>query len=56
MPEHPVRPGAEPFSAPGGPSGALVLHGAYFDVATGQVFVREGEDYRVIVEAEMAEA
>src|SRR5438270_10960761 len=27
MPEHPVLPGAEPFSAPGGPHGALVLHG-----------------------------
>jgi carboxylesterase len=27
MPEHPVLPGAEPFSAPGGPNGALVLHG-----------------------------
>src|SRR5438067_3818811 len=24
---HPVLPGAEPFSAPGGPHGALVLHG-----------------------------
>src|SRR5205823_4910554 len=27
MPEHPVLPGAEPFSAAGGPHGALVLHG-----------------------------
>ena len=27
MPEHPILPGAEPFSAPGGPHGALVLHG-----------------------------
>jgi carboxylesterase len=27
MPEHPVLSGAEPFSAPGGPHGALVLHG-----------------------------
>jgi len=27
MSEHPVLPGAEPFSAPGGPNGALVLHG-----------------------------
>ena len=27
MPEFPVLPGAEPFSAPGGPNGALVLHG-----------------------------
>jgi carboxylesterase len=27
MPEHPVIAGAEPFSAPGGPHGALVLHG-----------------------------
>ena len=27
MPEHPVLPGAEPFSAPGGPHGALVVHG-----------------------------
>ena len=27
MAEHPVLPGAEPFSAPGGPHGALVLHG-----------------------------
>jgi len=27
MPEHPVLPEAEPFSAPGGPHGALVLHG-----------------------------
>ena len=27
MPEHPVLAGAEPFSAPGGPHGALVLHG-----------------------------
>jgi carboxylesterase len=27
MPEHPVLPGAESFSAPGGPHGALVLHG-----------------------------
>lgn len=27
MSEHPVLPGAEPFSAPGGPHGALVLHG-----------------------------
>jgi carboxylesterase len=27
MPDHPVLAGAEPFSAPGGPHGALVLHG-----------------------------
>jgi carboxylesterase len=27
MPEYPVLAGAEPFSAPGGPHGALVLHG-----------------------------
>jgi len=27
MPDHPVLPGAEPFSASGGPHGALVLHG-----------------------------
>jgi len=27
MPEYPVLPDAEPFSAPGGPHGALVLHG-----------------------------
>jgi len=27
MAEQPVIPGAEPFSAPGGPHGALVLHG-----------------------------
>jgi len=27
MAEFPVLPGAEPFSAPGGPHGALVLHG-----------------------------
>src|SRR5437588_3797733 len=27
MAEHPVLPGAEPFSASGGPHGALVLHG-----------------------------
>jgi carboxylesterase len=27
MPDHPVLPGAEPFSAPGGPHGVLVLHG-----------------------------
>jgi len=27
MAEHPVLPGAEPFSAPGGPHGVLVLHG-----------------------------
>lgn len=27
MPEVAVRPGAEPFSAPGGPHGVLVLHG-----------------------------
>jgi carboxylesterase len=27
MPEHAILPGAEPFSAPGGPHGALVLHG-----------------------------
>jgi carboxylesterase len=27
MPESPILPGAEPFSAPGGPNGALVLHG-----------------------------
>jgi carboxylesterase len=27
MPEHPVLPGAEPFSAAGGPNGALALHG-----------------------------
>ena len=27
MPDHPVLPGAEPYSAPGGPNGALVLHG-----------------------------
>ncbi|MFP5256458.1 MAG: alpha/beta hydrolase [Acidimicrobiia bacterium] len=25
--QHPVRPGCEPWSAPGGPHGALVLHG-----------------------------
>ncbi len=33
--------------------GALVLHGAYFDVATGQVFVRDGTDY-VEIAAETA--
>ena len=27
MSEYPVLPGAEPWSAPGGPNGALVLHG-----------------------------
>jgi carboxylesterase len=27
MTESPILPGAEPFSAPGGPNGALVLHG-----------------------------
>ena len=27
MAEHPVLPGAEPFSSPGAPHGALVLHG-----------------------------
>jgi carboxylesterase len=27
MPEHPILPGAEPFSAAGGPHGVLVLHG-----------------------------
>jgi carboxylesterase len=27
MPESPILPGAEPFSAPGGPNGVLVLHG-----------------------------
>jgi carboxylesterase len=27
MPERPVLPGAEPFAAPGGPHGALVVHG-----------------------------
>ena len=27
MPEPSVLPGAEPFSSPGGPHGALVLHG-----------------------------
>jgi carbonic anhydrase len=45
-----------PYVAAAVQSGALMLHGAYFDVATGEVFVREGEDYRVIVEAEVAEA
>ena len=38
MAEHPVLPGAEPFSAPGGPHGALVLDreeaGHWFEIAT----------------------
>ena len=29
-------------------SGALTLHGAYFDVSTGQVFVRHADGYRDI--------
>jgi hypothetical protein len=37
-------------------SGALVLHGAYFDVATGEVFVREAEGYRSLVHAEPVKA
>jgi len=34
--------------------GRLFLHGAYFDVATGQVFVRDGTDYRGIAAADPA--
>jgi carbonic anhydrase len=45
-----------PYVAAAVKSGTLVLHGAYFDVATGEVFVREGEDYRAIVEADLAQA
>jgi hypothetical protein len=37
-------------------SGSLVLHGAYFDVASGEMFVREGEAYRIIAQADLAEA
>jgi carbonic anhydrase len=32
-------------------SGQLLLHGAYFDVATGEVFVRDGAAYRDIAAA-----
>ncbi len=45
-----------PYVAAAAQSGALALHGAYFDVETGQVFARVGEDYRAIVAAELAEA
>ena len=36
--------------------GALVLHGAYFDVATGEVLVREAEGYRSLLQAEPVRA
>jgi carbonic anhydrase len=45
-----------PYVAAAVQSGALVLHGAYFDVATGQMFVREGEAYRAIEQAELVKA
>jgi carbonic anhydrase len=45
-----------PYVAAAVQSGALVLHGAYFDLATGQGVVREGGDYRVIVESDLAKA
>jgi hypothetical protein len=32
--------------------GTLALHGAYFDVATGQMFVRDGADYAEITAAD----
>ena len=45
-----------PYVAAAVQSGALVLHGAYFDVATGEVFVREAEGYRSLVQAEPVKA
>jgi carbonic anhydrase len=45
-----------PYVAAAVQSGALALHGAYFDVETGQVFARAGDDYRAIVAANLAEA
>jgi carbonic anhydrase len=45
-----------PYVAAAVQSGALVLHGAYFDVATGEVFVREAEGYRSLVHAEPVKA
>ena len=45
-----------PYVAAAVQSGALVLHGAYFDVATGEVFVREAEGYSSLVQAEPVKA
>jgi carbonic anhydrase len=45
-----------PYVAAAVKSGTLALHGAYFDVERGEVFVRDGEDYRALVEADLAEA
>ncbi|HTR85478.1 MAG TPA: carbonic anhydrase [Reyranella sp.] len=40
-----------PYVATAVEKGALVLHGAYFDVATGEMFVRDGEDYLEMAKA-----
>ena len=45
-----------PYIAAAVQSGALVLHGAYFDVATGEVFIREADGYRSLVHAEPVRA
>src|SRR6516225_8933794 len=45
-----------PYVAAAVQSGALVLHGAYFDVATGEVLVREAEGYRSLLQAEPVRA
>lgn len=41
-----------PYIADATRRGALVLHGAYFDVATGQMFVCDGESFAEIVAIE----
>jgi carbonic anhydrase len=41
-----------PYVADAVERGTLALHGAYFDVATGQMFVRDGADYAEITAAD----
>jgi carbonic anhydrase len=41
-----------PYVAEAVRGGNLFLHGAYFDVATGRMFVRNGTDYTEIVDAD----
>jgi carbonic anhydrase len=45
-----------PYLADAVRSGRLFLHGCYFDVATGQMFVRDGAGYREIAHAGPARA
>ncbi len=45
-----------PYVAAAVQNDALMLHGAYFDVATGEVSVRDAEGYRSLVQAEPVKA